>query len=352
MTAPKRHPTIKDVARLAGVSHSTVSRYFSKNIPVSPKSQVKIHHAAEHLDYLPNLIARGLSNRKTGIIGIVLHYDLEFVFSLSSIPALLAGISHEAAANNFDLLFFSNYRNLDYLNIYREGRVEGLLSIGFEIDEPALLKAVEQPFPLVLMHFWKEYSPFPSVSVDNRQGCRMATEHLLELGHRHIAFIGTNLKLPYCIERFQGYREALENRDIPINTDLVVETKTLPVVETGYEGIKKLIDRGVHFTAVVCIGDSIAFGAIQALKEQGFSVPEDISITGFDDISLASFMHPKLTTVKQPSFERGQMGVNLLIEAINGSIRRKEVKLKTELVVRDSTVPLKTKKLNLARRSL
>ncbi len=338
MAAIKKHPTIKDVARIAGLSHSTVSRYFSKKIPVAKKTREKIKQAAEQLDYYPNLIARGLSSKKTGIIGIILHYDLEFVFTLSSIPALLAGISHEASINNFDLLFFTNYRNLDYISIYREGRVEGLLSIGFEVDEPALIKASINPFPLVLMHHWKKGSPFPSVSVDNRQGCLLATEHLIKLGHREIAFIGTNLKLPYCIERFKGYQKALKNHGIDLKEELVAETHKLPIVDTGYQGIKTLIKRNARFTGVVCIGDSIAIGAIQALREYGLSVPEDISITGFDDIPLADFFLPKLTTIRQPSFERGQMGVKLLMDTIEGNNIKKEVILPTELTVRDSTV--------------
>ncbi len=336
-----RQPTVRDVAAQAGVSHQTVSRVINGHNYVNPATRERVTAAIEALDYVPNAVARSLSSDRTHTIAVVTndisdHFFAEFV----------AGAEAEARRRGLYLLIGSVEEAVPddeeaYLRLMLERRLEGLI-IARPLLTPASqhrLRTIARRMPLVLVASQPEPQVLASVDVDNRAGGRDATAYLLELGHRRIATITGPLEWVSAQRRLEGYRDALTASAAGFD-DALVERCEDWGLEAGAAAMARLLDLGQPFTAVFAHSDLLALGAITTLRERGIQVPTDVSVVGYDDIPVARFVNPALTTMRQPMREVGRTALTTLLDGLDATAQRPtQVLLKAELMVRDSAAP-------------
>ncbi len=335
---PKR-PTSADVAARAGVSRTTVSFVLNRraDVKIPDETRQRVVDAAEELGYSPNASARQLAGGRTHVIALVLHQSPEQVASDAVLAETLRGLSSAARAGGFRVmveLLEPDGGDTSYSALLRAQHADGLIVSGPRSDDPSLLELVRDGFPVVIQGSLSDVA-VQSVDVDNVAGARGAVEHLLALGHRRIACI-TNAPLVYTAaqERLAGYTEALLAADIDIDRDLIAEADF--DAPSGHVAMAGLLAR-TTFDAAFVASDVVALGAIGALREAGRRVPDDVSIVGFDDIPLAAYFDPPLTTVRLPAFELGQAAGRALLERIVDRAIPHRTLLPTELIVRGST---------------
>jgi len=331
--------TIKDIARIAGVSLATVSRALNNLPRISPATKEKILRIASRNGYSPNPLARGLSKGKTNNIGLVL-IDITNPFYSPIIQAIERKVEEEGC----NLLVTNTEHSLTkeekYINSLLENRVSGLIISPIQNPQRYLELLKKRKIPAVFLCPPSEVK-CDCVDVDNIKGAYDAVNHLIRLGHKRIAYISRGLRHrhPAC-QRFLGYRNALRDNNLPFSDELVVETITgQGKIEEGYQAAFKLLSNGGNPTAIFTFNDLIAIGCMRALKEKGIRVPEDIAVVGFDDIGFAQFLDVPLTTVKIPEYEMGDIAATLLFERINGERKAnnyKRICLIPELVIRKS----------------
>jgi DNA-binding LacI/PurR family transcriptional regulator len=313
-SARRRRPTIYDVARLAGVSTATVSRALNDSAPIAPPTRAAIDAAVAQLGYRPNPIARSLVTRSSQTIALLLP-DITNPFYAE----LVAGAERVLAERDRAMLLcttaFDPEQEARYLRILRENHVDGALVDGLVLGTERIASVVADGFPIVCLDRDVDSPLVPLVQVDNRQGARLATEHLLGLGHTRIAHIsGPRARL--SDERLGGYRDALAAAGIA--HDPALETPGDFDEAGGHAAMRRLLESGARFTAVFCANDLSAIGALNAILSSGRRVPGDLSIVGFDDIRLAPYTSPPLTTVHQPAAEIARHATTLLLDLIDG----------------------------------
>lgn len=321
--------TIAEVARRAGVSISTVSRVMNGLDRVHPETRQRVRGVIEALRYQPSAYARGLATQRTHTIGFVIP-TISDPFYLG----IVRGVEAAAAAEGYNLLVVSQLGRMDQtrvLELFTQKRVDGLVVVGVAVPPEVLVQLREQGFPVALLQQQREPSTF---AVDNYGGARLMTEHLLSLGHRQIAYIAGSNDTPDNAERFRGFREALECAGLSFNTARFVQGDFLE--GSGAEAVATLQDRRLPCDAIFAANDQMAIDAILALREGGVRVPDDIAVVGFDDIPLARYVAPPLTTVRQPSFELGLKATRAVLAALRGDVLPEGVVLPAELVVRGS----------------
>jgi LacI family transcriptional regulator len=329
--------TIGEIAKIAGVSKTTVSRVLNNKPDVDPVTREKILGLIAEYDFQPNAFAVAISQQKSRHIGLLIPHEAEYVFSNTFYTEVMRGVSTEVDAKDYYLVMCYAHE-INYLDIYRQKRVDGfvLLSPGsFHHHIIQSLNASEVPFVSTAKVSDEENMVY--VDVDNLYGARLMMEHLVSLGHRRIAYIGKPT-LQSSIDRLNGYRSVLQENGIPEDPSLemVVDTSS---AESGRNFTLELLHREVRPTAIFLANDVMAFGALQAIQEFGLRIPLDISVGGYDDIPFAKFVHPALTTVHQPSFEKGVHAARLLIQQLESKIQPQTMLLPVELVVRGSTGP-------------
>ncbi len=337
MSSKGSRPTIYDVAREAGVSTATVSRALNDSEQIAPATRQAIEQAVERLGYRPNTIARSLVTKSTQTIAFLLP-DITNPFY----AALVGGIQEVALASDHTMLLCTTggdaAREEEYLSLLRAKQVDGALVDGLVMTPDRIAQFVEDGFPIVCLDRDVTSQSVPLVQVDNERGARMATEHLLELGHTRIAHVTGATELGISGERIAGYREALRSARLSYDASLVAAGRFTE--DGGYEATRSLLDAGLDFTAVFAANDLSAIGTMNALAESGRAVPGDVSVVGFDDLRLAAYTSPPLTTVRQPATEIGRQATEILIGLINGRrVRRLRSLLEPTLVVRGSTAP-------------
>jgi LacI family transcriptional regulator len=295
--------------------------------------------AAERLGYVPNQQARRLAGGRSNIIGILVPG-----LDNSYIGEVIRGIDEELAKSNYDLMIYTTHRQrgkeTKYVSSIANGLTDGLLLIVPLVPTTYLDALHEQNFPYVLIDQSDTTGQSAIVNATNWQGAYEATQYLLSLGHRRIGFIAGLMELSSAVERLEGYRAALSDHEIPVRDALIFEGDFWQ--PGGYAAAAQLLDLAEPPTAIFASNDLSAFGAMEAIRERGFRIPEDISLVGFDDIPQASIVYPKLTTVRQPLDQMGRVAAKMLLEHIEnpqGSLRR--VTLSTHLIVRDSCQPPK-----------
>jgi LacI family transcriptional regulator len=332
----KRHGvTIVDVARVSGVSYATVSRVLSGYEFVKESTRHRVMEAVKHLGYVANLQARSLAGGRTQLIGLVVpNLDNSYVGTVTR------GIDQELARANYDLILYTSHHKPDkesfYVSAIAHGLTDGLLLVAPLVPTTYLAALRERNFPYVLIDQADATDSSSVIEATNWQGAYEATRYLLQLGHTRIAFITGALAVRSAIDRLQGYRAALTDSAYPIKEELIIEGNYQK--QTSYEVTKSLLHSVDPLpTAIFASNDLSAFGAMDAIREHGLRIPEDISIIGFDDIPQASLVHPKLTTVRQPLEQMGQVAAKLLLERIEDRNRPPQrVTLATQLVIRDS----------------
>ena len=329
--------TIADIAELAGVSKSTVSRALSDSPLISEETRERIQAIAREHNYQINQPARSLSLKQANTIAFVTHgyhknIGIEDLFLLE----ILGSITTALAKKKYDLLMLHvNPYETDWINDYlNTGKVDGFILMTSTRKQHHIQRLVEMQAPFIA---WGAPSPranFCTVTGDNFNGGRLATEHLLNLGKRKIAFMGGPIEEQEVKLRYQGFESALHAAGLePESSRVVYGDFSRP---SGTEMMYKLLDQDSEVDAVVTNSDFMAIGAMDAIRERGLHVPNNISVVGYDDISLAEFSNPPLTTVRQNIPESGRLLVENLIQYIQTGVVT-NVSVPVDIVVRQST---------------
>lgn len=326
--------TISDVAQLAGVSIATVSRVLNKSAPVNDTTVAKVRRAIETLGFQPHAAARTLAGGKTATLGLLVP-----ILSNPFFSSLIQGIELAARTHGYHLLIYST--NLDLPQQSRHARpldehnTDGLLVFTDNLDETEIAQLYQQRFPLVLlMRSAPQGLPLATVTIDNGVGTRTALQHLIRTCRRQrIGFLRGPAGNEDSLERELMYRQVLTEEHIEIDPHLITQGDFSESV--SYQAVKRWLAQGVRFDALFPGDDLAALGAIAALREANLSVPEDVSVIGFDDMALALHVQPPLTTVHVPIEEVGKAGVDLLVQQIQTGVVA-SVRLPTRLIVRQS----------------
>jgi DNA-binding LacI/PurR family transcriptional regulator len=311
-----RRATIRDVAARAGVSHQTVSRVINRNPSVAESTRERVQTAIRELGYVPSPMARGLISNRTHSLGVVADDISDGFFARA-----VAGAEAEARRRDYYLMIGSVEPDDDergYLRLMLERRVEGLILArpSVPLTPSDLQLAASAGIPLVAVGS-SELTGFPVVDVDNRQGGFDATRHLLEHGHDLIATIVGPRDWPSAAARLQGYRDALLEAGVAEDPGLVEHAADWGL-ESGRAAAARLLARDQSFTALFAHSDLIALGAIRQLRDAGKHVPGDVSVVGYDDLPVADYVEPPLTTVHQPMREVGALAAGIVLDQLAG----------------------------------
>ena len=330
----KRSVSIKDIAQAAGVSPSTVSRALHHHPRISEATATRIRRLAREMDYTPSLPARSLVTRHTATIGLVITHASD-----PFLGRLVIGVEETAQAKGYSVFLSSSYRNADHerkvIRDFHERRVTGIIVTGSQIDAGYLQLRERYPLPIVLINC-RDYAH--SVSTDNLAGAQQAIEHLVQLGHRRIAYVSNYRSYRTDLDRLDGYKAVLAKHDIPVDQALLVEGDG--TLEGGLNSMRQLLALSRPPTAVFCFNDVTAMGVLRGLNAAGVQVPHDCSVIGFDDLDMAAYYCPPLTTVRQPSYRLGQRAMRMLLQLIQGREDVEAEVLPAELVVRETTGPV------------
>jgi len=329
--------SIKDIARLAGVSHSTVSRALHKSPLIPPATAQKIQRIAEEQGYTASAIARSLVTRRTQAIGVVVT-SIADPFN----GDLVDGIEEVANQRGYSVILATSQadpdRELAVVRSCQERRVDGILVASSRVGALYVPILSELDVPIVLINNQHGSDFAHSIRIDNVHGMRLATEHLLQLGHTEIAYVGDRFGLHSDEERFAGYQDALNAGQIPLNRRLTIRGDGK--ADGAAAALDQLLTAPTKPTAVASYNDMTALGLIHRAQELGIAVPEELSVTGFDDIPFAAFTRPPLTTIRQPRREMGREAMRLLFALLDGEEAQKTSVINGELIVRGSTAPL------------
>lgn len=325
---------IHDVAKKSGLSVVTVSRVINNSPSVREGNRRKVLSAIEELNYQPNSAARSLVRGKTGVIGMSITN-----FNDSFYDRVIRVVNRKLAEQGYFLALSIAENEDEGVNfLFQKDRVDGIILLS-PIEEKEYVEELKRKnIPFVLLDNQLQHEDVPSVVVDNYQGGYEATKHLIGLGHTQIAYIGGPSVFLSVAERKRGYVQALGEAGLtPFGTEYCGFT-----VSSGYEVAKRWIREDKLPTAIFSGDDFIALGVVQALREEGILVPQDISVVGFDDQQFVGEFYPRLTTVRQPEAQMGSIGVDLLMKLINGEVMPAVVtKLAPQLLVRESTASVR-----------
>lgn len=332
-------PTIKDVAKKAGVSLSTVSLVLNRKKNVSDDTVKKVQQAIHELNYHPRRSAQGLASKKSGNIGFILTND-HFSHAEPFYTKIFLGSEFEARKYNYYIILTTIEHKFNKKTIPRfllERNVDGIILAGRVPD--GLVAYIHQlNLPLLFIDYFPSNGNYPAVLIDNIAGAKQAVKHLIKKGHRQIAFVGGDISHPSIQERFLGYKQALEEGKIPFDEKLIVIDENYPGDSNGYSAVCKLEKRKVLFTAIFAANDAMAFGCMRCLKEKGVKVPDQIALVGFDDVDVARQMEPYLTTLKVDKEDMGAIAVKSIVDMIaNNKKSLGKILVPVELVVRNSS---------------
>lgn len=331
--------TLEDIAKISGVSRSTVSRVVNHDRRVSPATRQSVLKIIEEYNFYPNLAARGLASGHTNVLGVIIPAGVPSLFTDPYFPILLQGVS--TACNKLDYSVMLSISDAEYEKrlvgrLVQNHLVDGVIVASTLIGDPIQTTLANSDLPFVIIGRQPNFVA-NDIDVDNRQGVRQATDFLIEQGYTRIATITGPLNQMAGLERFDGYKDALLSAGMKVDTKLIAEGNFTEA--GGYAGMKKLLQSKPD--AVFASSDMTAMGALRCLHEVGLRVPDDIGLIGFDDIPASSTITPTLTTVRQPIQGMGEAAAHLLIEIIeSGSKEFHRITLPTELVVRNSTARL------------
>ena len=329
--------TRKQVAERAGVSVAVVSYVVNAGPrPVAPETRIRVEKAIDELGYYPNELARSLSRKQTAIIGLIIPSLVNPVYA-----EIADSLTRYCGAKGYRVILGSSGRHhqteVEFAKSLRAKRVDGVVVIPSESPEEILKPLQQARIPAVILEH--EISNIHCIAIDDLLGGRIATEHLLSLGHRRIAMIRRKPTSALSHLRYVAFRDALQAADIPLDPDLVVVSEAGQA--GGYASMQKLLTLARPPTAVFAHNDVLAMGALSAIHNTGLVVPHDISIVGYDDTISSAYLNPPLTTVKLPISEMGRVAGETILELIrNDNLHPpKTMTLPVELIIRASTAP-------------
>ncbi|MGM0414803.1 MAG: LacI family DNA-binding transcriptional regulator [Bacillota bacterium] len=340
----KNNVDIYTIAEHAGVSKSTVSRVLNNKEDVSETTREKVIEVIKDLNYKPNSSAKGLASQKTKTVGLVVSEITSSFFSM-----FVKGAEDKAIEENYNIMLAnSNWvveEELKCIRMFEEGRVDGILMIsggGDDLLNEHLQDLADNDTPLIVVDRKIENDLIPKINVDNIKAAYKGTNYLIELGHKNIAFVkGDDIAASDAsLDRVEGYRKAL--REYGIQKE-VIEPGFFNR-EDAHKATNKIIDAHPEITAIFYASDMMAVGGLKALKKAELKVPEDISVLGFDDIELASIIDPALSTLRQPRYQMGYLGMEKLIDQLEGrpkEVYADDIIFELELIERESTASVK-----------
>jgi DNA-binding LacI/PurR family transcriptional regulator len=331
--------TIKDVAKLAGVSPSTVSRVLADNRRISPATKERVKKIMTELNYHPNMIARSLIKRSSYTLGLILSRSTDSAFSNPFFSEIIRGISAVTQQFHYNLMLATAE---DYaeeakqcLRMITEKRVDGVLLLASRVNDALIPELSKNGYPFVVVGRAPDLNKCYSVNNDNIQAAYSAVRHLFNLGHQRIALLNGPEEYILCQDRYEGYRFAFREYGIENNPAFVKIGSFTQ--EDGYRLTSELLNMALPPSAIFAVDDLMAIGAYKAIKEKKLRIPEDIALVGFNDDPLASVVEPALTTVRIPIYEMGLAAATMII----GLLQEQEVFpaqriLSSELIIRDS----------------
>lgn len=331
--------SIKDIAKAAGVSHSTVSRALSDSPLIKAETKARIQQLAQEMGYSPDAIARSLVTQRTHTVGVVVTTITD-----PFVAEVVQGVEDTAQQNDYSVILASSAskpeRELAAVEMLRAKRVDSVIVTSSRVGALYLehLERFGVPVVLVNNHNRQSGRYTFSVSVDNQHGGHLATAHLIQRGHRHIGYVSGPADHSDDAERLAGYRQALDESSITFDPALVVHGNGR--LDGGERALRTLARLAELPTAVFCYNDITAIGLISAARQAGLSVPDDLAVVGFDDIPLAAHVYPSLTTVAQPQRDMGRQAMNMalaLMAADDSTMPFSDIVVKGKLIVRASS---------------
>jgi LacI family transcriptional regulator/LacI family repressor for deo operon, udp, cdd, tsx, nupC, and nupG len=329
--------TIKDIAKSAGVSHTTVSRALKGNPAISPETRDRIQKLAQEMGYTPSAVAQSLLAQRTHTVGMVVTTIAD-----PFVAQVVEGVESVAQQAGYSVFLCTSHddpdREIDVVETLHRRRVDVIIVTSSRVGSLYTERLDQIRVPIVLINNQSEGQYHYSVAVDDVQGAQLAVEHLISLGHRHIAYAGTARRPRSSRRRMAGYQKALALAGITPDSALVSPPAAKNDIQRGAEALEHLLTTGT--TAVFCYNDLIAIGMLEACRRQGIAVPQQLSVVGFDDIELARYVSPALTTVNQPRLRLGQQAMNMALDLLNDQEVQDQL-LPCELVRRESTANLR-----------
>lgn len=330
--------TIEEIARLANVSRSTVSRVLNNHPNVRPAVRDKVLRVVREHNYIPNAAARSLASNRSYAISLLISGSTGEIFADPFFPQVIQGVSETCNSAGYVLMLAMLTAEMEqtFYNRMVGGRhFDGVIMLSSDIDDPLLPQLIRAGIPLVLIGRHPYLEGLSTVDSENREGARAATAHLIGLGHRRVATITGRLTMQSGVDRRDGYKQALTAAGLPIDPDLIVEGDYTR--EQGYRAMRRLLSLPEPPTAVFAASDATAFGAQRAIHEAGLRIPDDVALVGFDDVPSAAYANPPLTTVRQSSAEMGVQAARALLAQIEDPSKPPAaIRLPTTLVVRES----------------
>lgn len=335
---------IKEVAKKAGVSISTVSNVMNETKPVSPELKARVLEAIEELQYEVNPVGRGLKSNKTNQVGVIVPSFNQVYF-----PAVLQGIHEAGVKYGYNILVFETNGDVElekqHVRFLQHSWSDGIILASYANRENisdrkyirSLLDSGSRKKQMPVVSLENVLDPgIDAVVIDNRKAASTAVNHILSLGHKSIAHIAAPLRFQIGNLRLEGYRETMKKAGLAVEEDLIEEGDYSPV--SGYDAMKKILKKGKTFTAVFAGNDQMGIGAIRALLDEGFRVPEDVAVIGIDNNFPSTLITPSLSSVNLPKYDLGFQAMHLLNERMKDPKRpRTVITLESELVVRKST---------------
>lgn len=334
--------TISEIAKAAGVSKTAVSFAFNDPSRLPEDTVKRILAVADELGYFPNPVARSLTSKRTGNLGLLFPQPMPTALDNPYMLELLRGVGQVCDANGYNMVLVSPVLG-SMRQAVSEAVVDGFLTIGLEHDKATIRLLEQRAIPYVMV----DSEPYPGaacVNIDDTSGAYEVMEHVLDNGHRDILILGIESGKYGNIEeyvgtiqhRVAGYRAALQEYGLDIDGKQVRLIECPCTAEGGREALESFQMLVAPPTAIVAMADIIALGVLEAVREQGIRVPEDLSVVGYDDLPIARWLNPPLTTVQQPTLEKGRAATRLLLQVMAGSAEKTEVVLPTRLVKRSS----------------
>ncbi|MBO0995664.1 LacI family DNA-binding transcriptional regulator [Bacillus sp. SD088] len=338
MKNKKDFVTLKDIAKISGVSPATVSLALSGDKRVNIKTRKHVEEVAKKLNYVPNEIGRSLRSKKADTIALIFPDTTHNAFTHPYFVDLLEGIMDTVVKNDFHLMISTTPKMDDekasYSKILKNRRADGFILWPSTIEDKNIFEIIGSGFPLVYLSKW-HYDNIVTVERDDYGGAYDATKHLLNLGRKKIVHISGPMDYQVSVDRLEGYRKALEESKFLFDPSLVFEREF--VYENGVEVVEALLQSNVEFDAIFAGNDLMAIGAMDALQKAGLNVPEHVAVIGCDDIDMASMTIPSLTTIYQPMRKIGELAAQKIINILkNEEVNEVQTIVPTELVVRET----------------
>ncbi|OCL27980.1 hypothetical protein U472_01920 [Orenia metallireducens] len=330
---------MKDVAKLAGVSTSTVSRVISNDSRISNRTKKKVLKIMEELNYYPNTIARSLANNKTDTIGVIMPSYKEDIFINPFFQKVLKGISLIASQHFFDILIVTNHKEESDVDVLRRiikgKRVDGLILTRSKEEDEGIKFLKENKFPFVLIGSCLEYDDIPSVDNDNEQASYDLTSLLIKKDRKKITFIGGELDSVVMKERYKGYLKALKEHNITFKEDYFIFDRFLE--KSGYDLTSRLMELHDNLDAIIVADDLMSLGVLKRLKEGENRVPEDIMLASFNNTILAKYANPSITSIEINSIELGRRACEKLFDMFKEKSRENKEIIDYKIIEREST---------------